>query len=324
MEKVLEEKVEKWITASNTVSDMYLKLIAHEQDNNLDEEYEAIKSLLPKAIEFEKKALDEIGITRSNSIEIHKMVAIDHQYELDVEQDIIGDFSEVRKNRLFCDYALNNVDFNINPELAEIFPDLFDSLKNIIDNIFLNREYESITASRVKLNQIYVIDKLIQTTEEEKVRNYLIYLKYFLIAVNPMCESAWLGYRQRILPPTNILVNFPPISQFDDLSVTTHLRKDIIGEITHCIKILADLNNFDMYALTNGFYLTSTYLEALLVSFHDICFVDFMETLIDSNIKDGILYTEIRKHLKQVFDNAKTTIKIELGRQKRRTKKNGK
>ncbi|MCH5167074.1 MAG: hypothetical protein J1F35_04190 [Erysipelotrichales bacterium] len=321
MEKVLTDKIEKWKEASNTVTEMYIKLIGHEQDDNLDEEYEAIKYLLSKAIEFENKAFDDMNITPANFDETRRMIAIDHQYELEVEQGNIIDIGEVRRSRFFYNNILSLSNYETGSEIAEAIKRM---LAGIFDSIYSTSVYESVLEGRIRLNQISIIEDLIKTIKEEKLKLYLIYLKYFYISTNPLCEDTWMGYRQKILPTINILTNFPTLPTIDELSLLTRAKLDIIREIQNRVSEISDINDFEMNSLTNGFYIVTIRIKALLVSFQDISFINYVETIVDEQLKDSIIYTQIKIYIKNIFEEARELVKKELNRQKRRTKKNGK
>ena len=314
MDSELAPSIKKWISLSDSVAKIYMELITLEQNGRKDEEFATLKDLLPKAVELEKNSFDEIGITEKNIYDICKVIEIpDPDYEPNVEAGNILAFGPLRRNRIFATHVLQK--FNATAESIK------KSVREGKDHEGLvaqaaRKKYDIEIDVRMRNIQTYIINRYIKSIDNKRIKDYLIYLKYLIFATNPGCEKCWFENHQLVLPPINILYNFPRIPCLSDTFPTNQTKLDITNGVKNNIERIVYTDNFAIKSPLNGLFYLLTQLEAELIAMQDLQFLKDLEDYTEPIFPDGIFYTEIKRYIGSVFNDAKVLLRGE-------TKKNG-
>lgn len=316
MDSELAERIKNWVSMSDSVAKIYMKLVTLEQDGKINDEFWSLKDLLPKAVELESTSFVEIGVNGKNIYDVCKVIEIsDPDYEAAVEGGNILEFANLRRNKFFAAHVLYKFDATAE-SIKKSVTDGKDH-KGIVTKA-AHKKYDTEIDVRLRLIQAYIIDRYIKSIENERIKNYLIYLKYLIFATNPGCEKHWFENHQLVLPPIDILHNFPVFPYLSESYAENHARLDLTNGIYNNIERISQIDNFDIKAPRNGLFYILTQLEAELIAMRDMQYIKDLEDYTERVIPEGIFYTEIKRYILSVFDDAKVLVRGSL-----QNKKNG-
>lgn len=314
MDSELAEKIKSWVKMSDSVSKIYMELVTLEQNGQINHEFWTLKDLLPKAVELEKNRFAEIGITEKNMYEICKAIEItDPNYEDYVEAGNILEFAILRRNKTFATHIL----YNFSATAESINKSVGDTKdhEDIVAKA-ARKKYDVEIDVRLRMIQTFIINRYIKSIEDERIKDYLIYLKYLIFATNPGCEKCWFENHQLVLPPINILHNFPKIPYLSETFADNQARLDITNGVKNNVEKMSDIDNFAIKSAFNGLFYLLTQLEAELIAMRDLQFIKDLEDYTKQVVPDGIYYTEIKRYIESAFYDAKSLLRGQ-------TKKNG-
>ena len=309
MEKQVEERIQEWAEMAKVISDLYIKIISLEQKGKLDETYYSLKSLLPKAIEMEQKKFASIDINYHNVNAIRVKINKTPDYETDVLYGILQRFDEIRMRNKFEQSVLYDHDgfasnsVSIMQFLTELASDPYRH------DMITEQKYSYEVFNRVKNNQVAIIQRIINNLNKRTTIDYLIYLKYQLIATIPRYEQAYLTFHQNLLPITDIMVDFPELPTFDKKRLKEQIRVDVEAAILKNINTMVKIDDFSIENYNNCIYYSLSLSIAQLVSINDLEYIDRVEKEIESLLPTGVFYTQIRKLIETAFEDAKELVK---------------
>lgn len=310
MKKELKDAVGKWISFTETIRNMYLKLIELEQQDLKDsEEYKTIVYLLPEALKIENRIINDIPLTKDNYQEIKDIIDSNiDQIIIDILNETSNKIEVVRRsNRLDILLLEYNNFFELTPT-----NNLMEAIKMLeYQDELTNYKYANEYLEKLSVNHIAMIERMIQHTDDKKIRNFLISLKYRTICITPAYESNFAFFKCRVLPTININLSITPLD---------NLKEEVIRELNEF-----NLRNSFKADLLNILYLDNdsikepdnikqlyrilTLNKARLISLDSTSFVEsiYNETLFLLPMNEN--YSEVVKLVNNMFEDATNYLK---------------
>lgn len=304
MGKTSIEKVKDWEALSEAVAKIYLKIIDCEKRGDLGKEYKDLLYILPTALRFEKQRFLEMGLCETNYQSLKKHFDISSAEVVDVTDGYDANFPLFRKHNYFT--SMLNLYYGGFYRIRETrgiqdFVNNQNELRTLQNEIFTEHYHTQVT-----VNFIQMLESYINCTEDEDVRNYLIYIKYLMIATVPKYEEDYVLFGEKLLPIRDILKTFPVTDGYteEEIKILTEqsLRKDLISELSTMIQI----NNFIFPYYKRTIYKELALNKARLISLNNEEFINSIKDEITKQMRvDNDFYTEINKLVREMFDDAK-------------------
>lgn len=309
MEKNLRGKINRWIEFSESIKKMYLCLIEHEQSDNFDKEYYNLLYLMPKAIEIEKKITDDLNINASNWRMIKTVIDCPDDYLEKILEEKSNSFEILRRSNILDNillYRHNNFFFDKEPT------NIFELINNTNYRDELNNlKYADIFLNHVTINFIAIIQKYINETDDQEIKNYLIYLKYALISTTPSYEITFFELKGQPLPTININTNYPDIEGYNTEAIDDinryNLREAFKSDLVQAFCI--DNNIIDNLAEKKLLYRILALNKARLISLRDDEFISTLEKAIDEIRPINPDYSHVNNLIDSMFKDAHELVK---------------
>lgn len=304
MEKNLQERINRWIEFSKSIRDMYLSIIKHEQESIYDKEYDNLIYLMPAAIEIEKKIISELNISEINWRKIKMVIDCPDDYLERIVEGQSNSFEILRRSNILDDILLHQY----NNFFSESQPNnIFEVIASTnYRNELNNLKYADAFLKNVANNFIAMIQKYINEVDDEKIRNYLIYLKYALICTTPSYESTFFELKCQVLPTININTNYPFIEGFNEETIYDLNRynlkdafeSDLVQAFCIDNEIIKDYNEKKLL------YRILALNKARLISLRDDAFVKELEQTVDDIRPINPDYSQVNALVDEMFKDA--------------------
>lgn len=277
---------EKWYESSKTLLNLYKKLALLRIDGKENtDEFNLILSLLESSIKFEKDKIEKIDFNDETLCELYEMIlkAINVDNPLTV-MEMLSNNNALIYARMYN--IAEAIDYNPNNLRADDMPK--DTLVELIASLYIEQDekdsrFSHYFQSYVGFNIIYIINLAIESTKDNKVREFLIKLLYSSIYVNPIYEE-YFKKSMVVSKPINISI------YLFELISNSYSKEEIMDDIMYNLvdftidEIEMELNkkDTDLIDETNHFeYIKNlTSIMGKLISLMDTSVVDQVETKI--------------------------------------------
>lgn len=321
MDKILESKFKDWSSLSESISKIYLKIIEHEQQHIFDKEYEELLYILPTALRLEKKNFLNMELEASTVATISPLVDISTDKIADLEEGETSLLSLLRK----YNYVSHYITFFYN-DFYEENTNAYDIFSKIIDETHKrnvqNKKYQENFYNSVNTNYIQMLEKYIAETDDEDVRNYLIYIKYMVICTTPRYEENYWLFGRKTLPTVDMTSSFPETDGYSDVEINELVKHSLKSGLEDDIRTLAEMNNLIFPYYSRKIYRMLALNKARLISLRDLTFIEEVENAVSEYInKNDSFYDQITSCLNDMFKDAKEIIKKKHYQLKKGSKK---
>lgn len=309
MDKILKEKLNRWITFSEAIKKLYLRLITCEQNNNFGEEYQNIIYILPSALDIEDKIIHELNINERNWRDIKRLIDCDDELSIKIMNEASTSIDALRRSNRLDDILL----YDYNNFLSD------GPITNVIDLItrtnyqdeLNNLKYADAFLKHVTINFIAMLEKYIYEVTDPEIKDYLIYIKYALICMTPNYERSFVELRGQTLPTININTNFPEIDGFDDEAINELNRYNLKNSFKDDLIQAFCVDNEDMFESFEKkvVYRILALNKARLISFRSDTFISELESMIEEIKPTSDEYSIVNKLVEEMFKDAHELVK---------------
>ena len=314
--KNIYDKTEEWLEFSKSVTNIYLKIIEHEQqgDKNSDE-YQSLFYILPTAVDIEKTKLTNI-LTKENYQNILKNVDKASNIFTDVMNEEKEFLPIVRAyNQLMSTYYFTYNGF-FEEKTAKNPIDLINN--TVRKNKLGNAKYEEYFFTILAINCIQIITRHLDSIEDNDIKNYLIYLKYVIITITPLYERRFL-LTDGVLPLRNMITSFPSIEGYEESQIKELLIYSLESLLLEDMKRILKLNNDNIKYVRKEITLTLITNKARLLSNPDLDFIESLEKQTYDMMNDSDSSCDrIKNLIKEMFKDTKLIINEEEAKKKQK------
>lgn len=315
MDKRLKESYDKYVEFSKVIKDMYLKIINYEiNDDTENAEYKAIFDVLPSSVKYENKYLKQMNLGPSNIKYIKQII----DYNLSDLPVKIMNLDSDELDRLRRSNKTDEVMISINSDI-----EIPDTVSNIMELIRLKNDkieyYNMVYADSffyvIVNNIIKLTDDRIKEEPNKVIRDYLINIKYRLIATTPRYEDNYLFFNRNALPfltfDSIYMENFES-NQIIDLSFNS-VREGLLSDITDLMNAIDSGNwNIDYVLIAERCVITN---QARLIALNDSNLIDLLEEemipfilLTNSTTSSYGCTSKLFGYINRIFEGARNII----------------